>query len=72
MSRELALERSKEQQRRIKAENDAITVLNALLQAKRWHQGDGWREGSIVQRAAWEDHMQVLNAAIAKATGETP
>lgn len=71
-TRKAALAASQEAQARAKRENDAITVLDVLLQAKRWHQGDHWREGSPAQRAAWEDHMNALNGAIETATGDTP
>jgi hypothetical protein len=69
--RALAAKRSMEAQARAKRGNDAATVLQALIEAKRWHQGDCWRDGAPVQRAAWEDHMQLLNAAIDKAN-ESP
>jgi len=45
-------------------------LLEALKDCKRWHQGDNWRDSSTSeQRAAWEAHNDLIDSAIAKATG---
>ena len=46
-------------------------LLEALKAARNWHNGDKWRDDSTAeQRAAWGAHRDVMDAAIAKATGE--
>jgi hypothetical protein len=45
-------------------------LLERLKGAREWHNGDKWRDGcTIDQRAAWELQRDLLDAAIAKATG---
>jgi hypothetical protein len=45
-------------------------LLEALKAAKNWHSGDKWRDDCTVeQRAAWEAHRDLLDAAINKAEG---
>lgn len=46
-------------------------LVDALEQAKRWHQGDKWRDDPD-NRSVWEDHMTVLNTAIAAAQQAQP
>lgn len=42
-------------------------LVEALEAAKRWHQGDKWRDGDSTERAAWEDHLAVINTALSSA-----
>lgn len=64
MSRDLALERSKEQQREYKRVNDlSESQLTTLCAACGWHGGTFWQ---VV------DEIRRLKAVEAKATGETP
>lgn len=47
-------------------------MLERLKGARQWHNGDKWRDGcTFDQRAAWELQRDLLDATIAKATGET-
>jgi hypothetical protein len=49
----------------------APDLLKALKAARQWHNGDKWRDGCTAdQRAAWEAHRDMMDAVIAKATGE--
>lgn len=56
------------------AERDRLKEINAelieaLVKAKQWHQGDQWRDyDDDANKAAWEMQMNVINDAIAKAT----
>jgi hypothetical protein len=46
-------------------------LLEALKAARQWHNGDKWRDGCIADhRAAWEAQRDMMDAVIAKATGE--
>jgi len=47
---------------------EAVKVAQeALVCAKRWHQGDKWRDDCTAeQRAAWEEHAANLDAALAQ------
>ncbi len=55
--------------------HDAIAKKDAALQAcvdglqkaRDWHKGDKWREGAPTERAAWESHRDMLDAAITQA-----
>lgn len=61
---------SKERQPSVPAPwREAVKVMReALASAKRWHQGDKWRDNCTAeQRAAWEEHAANLDAAIALA-----
>ena len=46
-------------------------LVEALEQAKRWHQGDKWRDDPD-NRGVWEDHMVVLDTALAAAEQAQP
>jgi DNA-binding GntR family transcriptional regulator len=48
----------------------APDLLEALKAARNWHNGDKWRDDSTAEQwAAWGAHRDVMDAAIAKATG---
>jgi hypothetical protein len=43
-------------------------MLFALVTTRGWHSGDKWRESDDpTKRAAWENHMQLLNDVIKEA-----
>jgi hypothetical protein len=48
----------------------APDLLEAVMRAADWHSGDKWRDGTPEERKAWEEHKDMLDAAIYKATGE--
>lgn len=41
--------------------------VDGLQKARDWHKGDKWREGAPTERAAWESHRDMLDAAITQA-----
>lgn len=45
-------------------------LLEMLMRAADWHSGDKWRDGTPEERRAWQDHKDLMDAAIAKATGQ--
>lgn len=48
----------------------APELLEALTVARGWHQGDNWRASEVpAQAAKWQEQMDRIDAAIAKATG---
>lgn len=50
--------------------NEEMVVM--LLECKRWHHGDAWRDSKqSIHREAWQKHMDNLRELIDKASQES-
>lgn len=45
-------------------------LREALEKARKWHNGDKWRNGNAEERAAWEAHRDLLDEALAASKQE--
>lgn len=50
----------------------APELLEALKKAREWHLGDKYRFGDDAERSAWQQQLELYDAALVRVQGESP